>query len=106
MVDEVSDHSAHYQMILRVPKVHILHESRGSTLEVVVARMKTRGTKVRFVMVSATVPNILDVATWVGDEDGYGPAVVFQVRCLNSSRLAFYYFAFSLETNSVSLLIR
>lgn len=106
MVDEVSDHSAHYYMIVRLPQVHILHESRGSTLEVVVARMKTRGTQVRFVMVSATVPNILDVATWIGDEDGYGPAVVYQVGCLNSSRLASYCVAFSLETNSVSLLIR
>jgi Lhr-like helicase len=71
--------SVHHHIVLRNAQVHILHESRGSTLEVVVARMKTRGTQVRFVMVSATVPNILDVATWVGDEDGYGPAVVFQV---------------------------
>ncbi|KAL1744365.1 hypothetical protein HDZ31DRAFT_82770 [Schizophyllum fasciatum] len=49
-----------------VDEVHILNESRGSTLEVVISRMKTRGTAVRFVMVSATVPNIQDIANWVG----------------------------------------
>ncbi|KAF8350588.1 hypothetical protein F5887DRAFT_939993 [Amanita rubescens] len=49
-----------------VDEIHVLNESRGSTLEVVVSRMKTRGAAVRFVLVSATVPNIQDVATWIG----------------------------------------
>ncbi|TFK42447.1 hypothetical protein BDQ12DRAFT_732098 [Crucibulum laeve] len=49
-----------------VDEVHILNESRGSTLEVVISRMKKRGTSVRFVLVSATVPNIDDVASWIG----------------------------------------
>lgn len=43
-----------------------MNEARGSTLEVVISRMKTRGINVRFVMVSATVPNIEDVAAWIG----------------------------------------
>ena len=39
---------------------------RGAVLEVVVSRMKTLGTSTRFVAVSATVPNIHDVAEWLG----------------------------------------
>ncbi|KZT27339.1 P-loop containing nucleoside triphosphate hydrolase protein [Neolentinus lepideus HHB14362 ss-1] len=68
-----------YQVqLFLVDEVHILNESRGSTLEVVISRMKTRGTSVRFVMVSATVPNIEDIAGWVGSRDKSGSAKVFQ----------------------------
>lgn len=49
-----------------IDEVHILKESRGSTLEAVVSRMKTRGANVRFVALSATVPNSDDVASWLG----------------------------------------
>ncbi|TCD63539.1 Sec63 [Steccherinum ochraceum] len=59
-----------------VDEVHILNESRGSTLEVVIARMRARGNSVRFVMVSATVPNIDDVANWTGHGISNGPAEV------------------------------
>ncbi|PBK92990.1 P-loop containing nucleoside triphosphate hydrolase protein [Armillaria gallica] len=52
--------------LILVDEVHILNESRGSTLEVVVSRMKLRGSCVRFVLVSATVPNIQDIASWIG----------------------------------------
>ncbi|KAL1762083.1 P-loop containing nucleoside triphosphate hydrolase protein [Schizophyllum commune] len=62
-----------------VDEVHILNESRGSTLEVVISRMKTRGTSVRFVMVSATVPNIQDIANWVGSaRNREQPAKVYE----------------------------
>ncbi|KAI0310640.1 Sec63 Brl domain-containing protein, partial [Amylostereum chailletii] len=61
-----------------VDEVHILNESRGSTLEVIVSRMKSRGSAVRFVTVSATVPNINDIASWVGNKAGSGPAKVFE----------------------------
>ncbi|THH19463.1 hypothetical protein EW146_g1691 [Bondarzewia mesenterica] len=60
-----------------VDEVHILNESRGSTLEVVMSRMKTRGSAVRLICVSATVPNIDDVANWIGDRDSDAPAQVF-----------------------------
>lgn len=61
-------------------KVHILNESRGSTLEVVISRMKTRGSAVRFALVSATVPNIDDIASWIGSQDNSArPAKVFEV---------------------------
>jgi ATP-dependent DNA helicase HFM1/MER3 len=60
-------------------QVHILNESRGSTLEVVISRMKLRGSDVRFVLVSATVPNIEDIASWIGTHNSTDPARVFQV---------------------------
>ncbi|KAL4247433.1 Meiotic Crossover Helicase [Abortiporus biennis] len=59
-----------------VDEVHILNETRGSTLEVVVSRMKTRGKCVRLVFVSATVPNIHDVAGWIGGGRNGGSATV------------------------------
>ncbi|KZT69812.1 P-loop containing nucleoside triphosphate hydrolase protein, partial [Daedalea quercina L-15889] len=61
-----------------VDEVHILNESRGSTLEVILSRMKLRGSSTRFVVVSATVPNIEDVASWIGDGTPNGSATVMQ----------------------------
>ncbi|KAH9928154.1 uncharacterized protein B0H18DRAFT_875089 [Fomitopsis serialis] len=68
---------AQVQLFL-VDEVHILNESRGSTLEVILSRMKLRGSSVRFVVVSATVPNIEDVACWIGDGTLDGPATIMQ----------------------------
>ncbi len=44
----------------------MIRDRRGATLEVVVARMKTICSKIRFIALSATVPNIEDVARWIG----------------------------------------
>lgn len=60
-------------------QVHILNETRGSTLEVVISRMKFRGTSVRFALVSATVPNIQDVAAWIGNGSRGRTALVEEV---------------------------
>lgn len=61
-------------------QVHILNETRGSTLEVVTSRMKLRRPSLRFILVSATVPNIRDVAEWIGIGAGSRePAIVFEV---------------------------
>ncbi|KAH7107592.1 Sec63 Brl domain-containing protein [Auriculariales sp. MPI-PUGE-AT-0066] len=61
-----------------IDEVHILNESRGSTLEVCVARMKLRGSNVRFILVSATAPNISDIAHWVGKRgNSEDPAKIF-----------------------------
>lgn len=49
-----------------IDEVHVLKEDRGATLEAVVSRMKTIGIAVRFIALSATVPNSKDVATWLG----------------------------------------
>ncbi|BGP14081.1 ATP-dependent DNA helicase MER3 [Rhodosporidiobolus nylandii] len=50
-----------------IDEVHTVGaDVRGAVLEVVVSRMKTLGTDTRFIAVSATVPNIEDVAEWLG----------------------------------------
>ncbi|KAI9666843.1 MAG: Sec63 [Trizodia sp. TS-e1964] len=49
-----------------IDEVHILKDQRGPTLEAVVSRMKTFGTDVRFLALSATVPNSADIASWLG----------------------------------------
>lgn len=49
-----------------IDEVHILGKDRGATLEAVVSRMKSVGSNIRFVALSATVPNFHDVATWLG----------------------------------------
>lgn len=63
-----TDHKSLMSMVklFMVDEVHILNESRGAVLEVLVTRMKTMGIGMRFIMVSATVPNIADIAAWVG----------------------------------------
>ncbi|KAJ8129735.1 hypothetical protein O1611_g3896 [Lasiodiplodia mahajangana] len=52
--------------LVLIDEVHILKDVRGATLEAVVSRMKTIGANIRFVAISATVPNIDDVARWLG----------------------------------------
>ncbi|KAM0753841.1 P-loop containing nucleoside triphosphate hydrolase protein [Meredithblackwellia eburnea MCA 4105] len=52
-------------------------DTRGAVLEVVVARMKTLGTRTRFLALSATAPNIEDVAEWIGSTGDDGPAKTF-----------------------------
>lgn len=60
-----------------IDEVHLLNDPRGSTIEAVVSRMKIRGASVRFIALSATVPNLEDVARWLGKgdaDDGHTPA--------------------------------
>ncbi|KXS99813.1 hypothetical protein AC578_8868 [Pseudocercospora eumusae] len=69
-----------YQKLMQMVKlflideVHILKEDRGPTLEAVVSRMKSVGSDVRFVALSATVPNSQDIATWLG-KDAMNPGI-------------------------------
>ncbi|KAK4187755.1 putative ATP-dependent DNA helicase, partial [Podospora australis] len=62
------DHRRLLQMVelFLIDEVHILKDVRGATLEAVVSRMKTIGSNVRFVALSATVPNSDDIAQWLG----------------------------------------
>ncbi|XP_061587436.1 probable ATP-dependent DNA helicase HFM1 [Cololabis saira] len=65
-----------------IDEVHVVKDpSRGATLEVVVSRMKAvqayralyqseAGLSMRFVAVSATIPNVSDIAEWLSDESG------------------------------------
>ena len=55
-----------------IDEVHILKDSRGATLEAVVSRMKSIGAQVRFVSLSATVPNSQDIAVWLGRDHANG----------------------------------
>ncbi|KAI8091711.1 P-loop containing nucleoside triphosphate hydrolase protein, partial [Thamnidium elegans] len=48
-----------------IDEVHILNEKRGACLEACVSRMQTIGHNLRFIAVSATVPNLQDIATWL-----------------------------------------
>lgn len=57
------------QLVL-IDEVHTLREQRGSILEVIVTRMRTVCTGVRFVAISATIPNVEDVSTWLSNTDG------------------------------------
>lgn len=64
------DHARLMQLVklFLVDEVHILKETRGATLEAVVSRMKSIGSNVRFVALSATVPNSEDIAAWLGKD--------------------------------------
>lgn len=64
---------------MAVDEVHLLGDNRGSTLEVCLTRTKIR-TETRFVLVSATAPNVADIANWIGARDGLRPVIVKQVR--------------------------
>lgn len=60
--------------LILLDEAHFLNESpRGATLEAAVSRMQTihegevsRGQQLRFVAISATIPNIVDLAAWLG----------------------------------------
>ncbi|NWX24227.1 HFM1 helicase, partial [Aegotheles bennettii] len=74
-----------------IDEVHVIKdESRGATLEVVVSRMKTvqsslwrlsenhdKVSPLRFVAVSATIPNAEDIAEWLSDSNM--PAVCLKI---------------------------
>ncbi|XP_057652240.1 uncharacterized protein LOC130891474 [Diorhabda carinulata] len=68
--------------LFMIDEVHLLNEEdRGSTLEVIVSRMKTvqnslslnhvTDCNIRFIAVSATIGNIEDVAEWIGSPRHY-----------------------------------
>ncbi|KAG0159719.1 hypothetical protein PDIDSM_7243 [Penicillium digitatum] len=70
MTRKWKDHKKLMQLVklFLIDEVHILKEKRGATLEAVVSRMKNIGSNVRFVALSATVPNSEDIATWLGKD--------------------------------------
>ncbi|KAL4808258.1 Sec63 Brl domain-containing protein [Aspergillus unguis] len=68
MTRKWKDHARLMQLVklFLIDEVHTLKEARGATLEVVVSRMKNICSNVRFVALSATIPNSEDIATWIG----------------------------------------
>ncbi|ORY05950.1 P-loop containing nucleoside triphosphate hydrolase protein [Basidiobolus meristosporus CBS 931.73] len=63
------DHQSFMKMIrlFMVDEVHILNEKRGAALEAVVSRMKAISNQIRYIAISATVPNVTDIAEWLGE---------------------------------------
>lgn len=67
-----------------IDEVHILGDERGPALEAVVSRLKLLARlpslsraplgRLRFVAVSATIPNVGDVGAWVGAPPGHAPS--------------------------------
>jgi ATP-dependent DNA helicase HFM1/MER3 len=51
--------------LLMIDEVHLLNETRGATLEVVISRLKASQTPTRFIAISATIPNIADICEWL-----------------------------------------
>jgi ATP-dependent DNA helicase HFM1/MER3 len=68
MTRKWKDHIKLMKMIklFLIDEVHMLKEERGAVLEVVVSRMKSIGSDVRFVALSASIPNSEDIAAWLG----------------------------------------
>ncbi|KAL8962689.1 MAG: hypothetical protein Q9193_000938 [Seirophora villosa] len=68
MTRKWKDHAKLMELVklFLIDEVHILKETRGACLEAVVSRMKSVGSNVRFIALSATVPNSEDIATWLG----------------------------------------
>eukprot|EP01135_Chromosphaera_perkinsii_P001737 Nk52_evm6s210 gene=Nk52_evmTU6s210 len=68
---DINAHIIKQVCLFMIDEVHILNDgARGATLEAVVSRMKTiqsghSNTSIRFVAVSATIPNVEDIATWL-----------------------------------------
>jgi ATP-dependent DNA helicase HFM1/MER3 len=53
--------------LLLVDEVHTIEQpTRGATLEAVVSRMKMIDMELRIVAISATIPNVEDIAEWLG----------------------------------------
>ncbi|KAI7636488.1 P-loop containing nucleoside triphosphate hydrolase protein, partial [Hortaea werneckii] len=79
MTRKWKDHQKLMQMVklFLIDEVHMLKDDRGATLEAVVSRMKSVGSNVRFIALSATVPNSEDIARWLGKDhvNAYLPAV-------------------------------
>lgn len=64
------DHEKLVRMVrlFLIDEVHMLKDERGATLEAVATRMKSNGSQVRIIALSATIPNPEDIATWLGKD--------------------------------------
>ncbi|AJR76879.1 Hfm1p [Saccharomyces cerevisiae YJM195] len=62
-----SDYSRLFELVklVLVDEMHTIKEKRGASLEVILTRMNTMCQNIRFVALSATVPNIEDLALWL-----------------------------------------
>ena len=51
--------------LVMIDEVHFLNDDRGAVLEAVVSRLRIQSPSCRIVAVSATIPNIKDIANWL-----------------------------------------
>lgn len=58
-----------YVSLLLIDEVHFLREDRGTSLEVVITRMKSLTLNLRIIALSATVPNIVDISNWLSNDN-------------------------------------
>ena len=68
--------------LFMIDEIHVMGEnSRGATIEAVISRMKFFNIKypLRFIAVSATIPNIGDFAEWLRENDGITNAIVYNL---------------------------
>ena len=81
--------------LIMIDEVHHLSDSsRGHTLEAVVSRAKLNGDsgrKTRFVAASATVPNLEDVAVWLGGQEAVYKTFGEEMRPVRLRRIVFGY---------------
>lgn len=53
--------------LIMIDEVHLLNETRrGPTLEAVISRMKMLDPSIRYLAISATIPNAYDIGKWLG----------------------------------------
>jgi superfamily II RNA helicase len=52
---------------------------QGAVMEVLVSRMKAYSSQIRFIAVSATIPNAADFALWIGKRDNE-PKMIGQIE--------------------------
>lgn len=56
--------------LILIDEVHIIREmGRGPVMEILVSRIKAFSDNVRFIAVSATIPNAADFAIWIGKRE-------------------------------------
>ncbi|KAJ1658682.1 ATP-dependent DNA helicase MER3 [Dispira simplex] len=95
--------------LVMIDEVHILQEKRGATLEAVVSRMRIINPTIRYIAVSATVPNIKDIALWLRmdhidrTDPSTSPKPISAEQCNESSCLPARVFAFGEEYRPVPL---
>ncbi|CAR31099.1 ZYRO0E09812p [Zygosaccharomyces rouxii] len=55
--------------LILVDEIHTLRERRGATLEVVLTRMNIMCQSIRIIAISATIPNVEDISSWLRSKD-------------------------------------
>lgn len=72
---------AHAVRLVLIDEIQLVGDRfRGPTLEAIVSRIKTfpMNRQIRFLSVSASLPNIEDIARWIGAEQPTGAVQTFQ----------------------------